>query len=160
MGLLHFLLEENMAHDYLAHYGVLGMKWGVRKSRPTSGERRQKREERKAVRQNKRAVRKNYTGSRDSVARRQYQKKNINEMTNDELREGITRMQLEKQYRDFTKADTMRGHRIVTNVLKYGTLYAAVTKSPYVSAGIAALDLLNDMYDVSKMNRYSGRYPD
>ena len=149
-----------MAHDYLVHYGVPGMKWGVRKARPTSGERRRRREERKETRKQKRAIRKNYTGSRDSVARREYQKKNINEMTNDELREGITRMQLEKQYRDFTKADTMRGHKIVSNVLKYGTLYTAVTKSPYVAAGMVVLDTMNDIFDTSKMSRDSKRYQD
>lgn len=150
-----------MAHDYLAHYGVLGMKWGVRKSRPTSGKRSdtKKRVDKKEKRKNRRDIRKNYTGSRDSDARRSYQKKNINTMTNDELREGITRMQLEKQYRDFTKTDTMHGHKIVNDILKYGTLYTLALKSPYFAAGKAALDVLNDINDLSKMYRDSKRYP-
>ena len=55
-----------MAHDYLVHYGVKGMKWGVRKSRPSMGQRRRTKktpEQKKAFRN--RLLNQNIKGGKD-----------------------------------------------------------------------------------------------
>lgn len=55
-----------MAHDYLVHYGVKGMKWGVRKSRPNTGQRRRTKktpEQKKAFRN--RLLNQNIKGGKD-----------------------------------------------------------------------------------------------
>lgn len=55
-----------MAHDYLVHYGVKGMKWGVRKSRPSTGQRRRAKktpEQKKAFRN--RLLNQNIKGGKD-----------------------------------------------------------------------------------------------
>ena len=68
----------------LKHYGVLGMRWGRRKSASST----------------------TLTNpSKDHVRKTQLKKKKISEMTNDELKEITNRLQLEKQYNDaFKKA--------------------------------------------------------
>lgn len=66
-----------MERNYLAHYGVLGMKWGVR--------------------------RKSRTPSADSAKVKAIRKKKIDEMSNQELRDANNRLQLESQYKQLTK---------------------------------------------------------
>lgn len=66
-----------MENNYLAHYGILGMKWGVR--------------------------RKSRTPSADSAKVKAIRKKKIDEMSNQDLRDANTRLQLESQYKQLTK---------------------------------------------------------
>lgn len=150
-----------MAHDYLVHYGVKGMKWGVRKSRSSTGKTSKVGKyfkiaspavygAYKGARKASRAVKKtktykrnvnkfrNMTGSRKSAARTRYQNKNIDHMSNQQLQEAVNRMNLERQYRDLTRIDIMRGQKAAQNALKYETTYknvkrvtkVAVTKKP------------------------------
>jgi len=147
-----------MAHDYLAHYGVKGMKWGVRKSRSSTGKTSKvgkyfkitspavygaykgarkagsKVKNSKFVKDKKKAARRrankyrNITGSRKSAARAKYQNLNIDHMSNQQLQEAVNRMNLERQYRDLTKIDIMRGQKAAQNVLKYDTTMKQVKK--------------------------------
>lgn len=149
-----------MANDYLMHYGVKGMKWGVRKSRSTTGKTSKvgkyfkitspavygaykgTKRAGKAVKNSqfiknrkksaKRMANKyrNVTGSRKSAARTKYQNKNIDRMTNQQLQEAVYRMNLERQYRDLTKADIMRGQKAAQDVMKYKTTYKALSSKP------------------------------
>ena len=66
-----------------------------------------------------RNVYRNVTGSKRSAAMTKYRKKNIDGMSDADLRKAVNRMNLEKQYRDLTKADYMRGRRFADNVLNY-----------------------------------------
>lgn len=63
--------------DYLKHYGVLGMKWGVRKDRKSS--------------RGKRGIGTN----------------NVKNMSNYELQTAIDRMRLEKQYTELVSGPSM-----------------------------------------------------
>lgn len=80
--------------DELYHYGVLGMKWGHRKSEGGSSSifrRREKSEDYKTVE----AIR----------------KKKIKEMSNEELRTANNRLQLEAQYKNLTKRRIFAGEQ-------------------------------------------------
>ena len=64
--------------EELMHYGVMGMRWGVRRASKRSG------------------------GSKKKKASRQPQQQPKRRMSNKELQARVKRMQLEKQYRELT----------------------------------------------------------
>lgn len=80
----------------LQHVGVLGMKWGIRRSRGPA--------------------------SSDHTVTRAIKKKHISEMSNDELKKLTTRLQLEKQYKDLTGQNNNVAKKFIaeigTNFLK------------------------------------------
>ena len=112
-----------MDNNYLSHYGVLGMKWGVR--------------------------RKSRTPSADSAKVKAIRKKRIDEMSNQELRDANNRLQLESQYKQLTKKTNIGKKAaqsyIATAGLIAGVAGATATYKKY-GAPIAkkAIDKLGD----------------
>ena len=91
--------------DELYHYGILGMRWGVRRGRKSvSGIKT-----RKAKTQ----------PSEDSLRVQNIRKKKVKQMSNQELRDVNQRMQLENQYRDL-KSKRNVGKKVVTAVVATG----------------------------------------
>lgn len=88
-----------MERNYLAHYGVLGMKWGVR--------------------------RKSRTPSADSAKVKAIRKKKIDEMSNQELRDANNRLQLESQYKQLTKKTNV-GKKVAQSYIATAGLIAGV----------------------------------
>lgn len=76
----------------LYHHGILGMKWGVRRTPEQLGYRSKK----------------IYTPKR----------KKVSTMSDAELRSAVLRLQLEKQYKDLTKPQISIGKKIVKNLFK------------------------------------------
>lgn len=87
---------------FLAHYGILGMKWGVR--RPVGPDGRVLRGS---------AARK-YKKEQKVTAK--YEKK-VSSLSDKELRERINRLNMEKQYETLTKGDTNPGEKYVKEIL-------------------------------------------
>lgn len=92
----------------LAHVGVLGMKWGVRRASGSSSK--------KPSNANK------STGTQ--------KKKRLEDMSDDELRTAISRIQMEKQYKSLTAKETSAGKKFASEVLssagkQVATAYAA-----------------------------------
>lgn len=109
--------------DPLIHYGILGMKWGVRKDgKPQGfqyGEAGTKSKTARAARKIwKKARGTDYTPSEEHSRSRELAKKKLPEMTNQELREFNDRIRLEKEYAKLTSKDKSRGNTIADRVIK------------------------------------------
>jgi hypothetical protein len=87
----------------LEHHGILGMKWGVRR--------------------NKSQILR--TGA--SSKRKSENKKNVKDMSDDELRKVVNRLQMERQYSQLSEGNVGRGREYVKKIIKTGTTVAAVT---------------------------------
>ena len=74
----------------LQHVGVLGMHWGIRRRGPAHS---------------------------DSTTAHTLKRKHVSELSNDELKKVINRMQLEKQFKDLSSAQIGRGRGILTKML-------------------------------------------
>lgn len=103
----------------LYHYGILGMRWGVRKSRGKSS----------------RAV-----PSEDYTTSRKIKKKKTKEMSNDELKKLTTRLNLERNLRDLESSDYQKGLNFVKTLTSAGTTVAglyALSETPLGKAVIS-----------------------
>lgn len=106
-----------MNEKELKHYGVLGMRWGVRKGRnQTSGSRR--------------SVKKSSSENDHDDYKKTHTKKSFKTMSDSELRNRINRLQMEKQYAQLTAKDKSVGAKFVSDVLREA---AKNTASKYVS---------------------------
>lgn len=74
--------------DTLEHFGILGMKWGVRRDRKTL---------------DRLAGRKSKTGEVKESQSEKPKSKSVHEMSDTELRTKLNRLQMEKQYQDLLK---------------------------------------------------------
>lgn len=117
------------ADDVLIHYGVKGMKWGVRRSR----------EERARAR----AARKQE--SEDYQQAKQLRKKKPSQMSNAELRKLNERMQLEQTYANLMSKQgnaVTRGNDYVKSALAVAKTGADVYNTLNSPAGKAAQELV------------------
>lgn len=76
-----------MTETWIYHYGVKGMKWGIRKSP-------------------------------NRIGRKRTARKHVSEMSDEELRKQINRLNQEKQYKDLTASPYAKiGKRLVQGIL-------------------------------------------
>ena len=104
---------------YLIHYGILGMKWGVRRTPEQLGRRREKREEIK-----NRIVRS--SGSRASNTLREARSKDINKLTNQQLRDYNDRLNLEQNYARLTEGRVKQGKDWIAKTVISGIIVGSV----------------------------------
>lgn len=104
-----------MTSDAFAHHGIKGMKWGIRRTPeqlarasgrpiPASGGKESGR------------------GAQKKESSGTASKKTLSDLSDDELRQRISRLELEKRYKDLEKADakpkSTRGRDFCVNVLE------------------------------------------
>lgn len=92
--------------DYISHFGVKGMTWGIRRYQNRDGSLTPE-------------GRKRYGQSEDSEKVRELRKKPVSAMSNQELETVIRRMNLERQYRDLKSSEINSGKKKAKEVLDY-----------------------------------------
>ena len=105
-----------MDNNELYHYGVLGMKWGIRRTASQLGNQIKVRKAAKKRNDNLAKARKKQAERRDLMKKGKLKPK---DMTPAELQKEIQRLQLEKQYMDL-KRDTSTQNKGKTFASKYG----------------------------------------
>lgn len=109
--------------DILAHYGVKGMKWGVRKDRKSSSgpgpiaRRRAKLAENKAQKQADRALPASEDAVKAKEARRKARNASTDVLSNQELQHLVNRLNLEKRFAELTDPTKESGESFIKTYL-------------------------------------------
>ena len=108
--------------DSLYHFGVLGMKWGRRKSRSSRGGKMR----RSLITIKKVTVQQKPHKDEDDVSdRNTLLGKHVNQMSTAELKRLNTRLEAEKRYSELTKKEISPGKKFVKDVLANSAKQAA-----------------------------------
>lgn len=115
--------QYNYSDNYLAHYGVLGMKWGVRRTAAQLGNHVRTKRTQVKRKQSLAKARATREKNRKAAAKRQkLLDKGLlspKKMTDAELKAKIERLNLEKEFKkSMTEARGDGGKQYVTNILK------------------------------------------
>lgn len=112
-------MRNDFDSNYLAHFGILGMKWGVRRYQNSDGSLTPAGKERygsgsgstKEGFKKVKNILKSDSGSKSSKAYREARRKDIDELSTQELREINNRLREEKSYQELTKGNISEGKR-------------------------------------------------
>ena len=138
-----------MENSQLYHHGILGMKWGVRRfqnkdgSLTSAGKRHL--EQNSKAKQGNNKKKKGHTTNKG---------KSINELSDDELRKRINRLELEKRYEALSKkeqkAKLFDGKRFVTQVLENSGKVVVTQLSTYVMGNMVNKVAQKNIINVKK----------
>ena len=113
-----------MIENYLAHYGIPGMRWGHRRYHMSLPSVR-KRDPMSIVQVGgvKGALTSVSSGADAgkriaNLVEKTKPKKDLSKMTDDDLKKMVSRMNLERQYRDLSSVDKSKGADITRNILE------------------------------------------
>ncbi len=109
--------------EELKHYGILGMKWGVRRFQNKDGT---------LTPAGKIRYQKNKDGTLTPAGKNhsfhdRYGQKSVEEMSDAELRRAINRLHMERQYSQLRPSTINKGKEYAQKVFKAGTSVAAIT---------------------------------
>ena len=117
--------EQIQNSAVLQHHGILGQKWGIRRT------------ESQLARGSKGTV------SSKKVSAKETEKSKIKSMSDTELRQKINRIQMERQYSQLSKKDVSAGQKFVSDVFMNAAKQTATNYvSKYMTKGVDVLDVL------------------
>lgn len=107
--------------NQLQHHGIQGMKWGVRRYQNKDGTLTA-------------TGKKRYSGKDSPVKPHEdhskaHSEKRIQEMSDKELRERLSRLNMEQQYKKLSPSKVSKGKKVLDDAIKVGTTVATVTST-------------------------------
>lgn len=102
-----------MGNSELYHYGILGMRWGVRRSKA------------QLARSNR--SKKNSSDDYHEDYKKAHNKKSVKTMSDAELRSRLNRLNMEQQYTKLSPNKVSKGKQYIDKVIKAGTTIATIT---------------------------------
>lgn len=124
-------MRNDFEGNYLAHYGVLGMKWGVRRyqngdgSLTSAGKSRYKKKSSLFT-----------STKRAKKAKAKKKKEDISKLTDQELRQRINRQQMEQQYKRMNEDNVTKGKKFAKKVLNAAVMPMAIAATTaYITSG-------------------------
>lgn len=106
-----------MDNDELMHYGVPGMKWGVRRTPAQLGRKKTSSSKSLFGKKKSKSKAKAKTKSESSKEETAPKKKSVKEMSDDELNAAIRRMQLEQTYASLSPQKVSTGKAVTKRIL-------------------------------------------
>lgn len=123
--------------DFLMHYGVLGMKWGRRKARPS--------------RSSKPSTQRTSSLSKKATTKKKATKKvKVKDLSDEDLQKKINRLQMEKRYRDLKKDEVSAGRKLVGDILMTSGKTVGVQVVNYAAAKIINKALHDEVVKTGK----------
>lgn len=151
--------------DELYHYGVKGMKWGIRRTpaqlghKPTTPRKKKSSDDsiiKKAGSKIGTAIKNRRAASKQKKAVTKAKKKSISEMSDDELRQQIARLELEKRYRDLQPQKVSKGKSFVSGMLENSARNIGQQTTTYLM-GKAVNAALHDVFNEDVVNPKKGQ---
>lgn len=151
-------MKIKMDNDELMHYGVPGMKWGVRRTPAQLGRKKTSSSKSLFGKKKPKPKPKPKAKSESSKEETAPKKKSVKEMSNEELNAAIDRMRLEQTYASLSPQKVSMGKKIAKTILNDVVVPAAtdvgrqMVKSTLARAGNKTLsEVFKDFSDEDKI---------